>query len=74
MQVNLLTHTASVTPNPEQLKEIDKLKQQHRAQDEMELFGLVGKTQLDVDNMKDVTFQKGTLGNDCLESKVERFS
>nr|KAJ0206756.1 hypothetical protein LSAT_V11C500254050 [Lactuca sativa] len=64
--VNLLTHTASVTPNPEQLKEIDKLKQQHRAQDEMELFGLVGKTQLDVDNMKDVTFQKGTLGT-CVD-------
>ncbi|KAL4590429.1 hypothetical protein LXL04_003358 [Taraxacum kok-saghyz] len=62
--VNLLTHTATVTPDSEQLKQIDRLKEQHRAQDERELFGLVGN----------VTLQKGPLGNHSLESKVERFS
>ncbi|XP_042758580.1 lysine-specific demethylase JMJ29 [Lactuca sativa] len=53
--VNLLTHTATVTPNSKQLKQINILKQQHKAQDQRELFGLVGKTQQDVDNTKDAT-------------------
>ncbi|CAI9285203.1 unnamed protein product [Lactuca saligna] len=61
--VNVLTHTATVTPTPEHREKINKLKQQHKAQDQRELFGWVGK---------DITSQKGTLGNDCLESKVER--
>nr|KAJ0207318.1 hypothetical protein LSAT_V11C500254210 [Lactuca sativa] len=70
--VNVLTHTATVTPNSEHRNSIERLKRQHKAQDQRELFGQVGKTQRDVDNMKDFTSQKGTLGNDCLESKVER--
>ncbi|KAI3790729.1 hypothetical protein L2E82_03988 [Cichorium intybus] len=37
--VNVLTHTATVTPKPEHLKEIDELKQRHKAQDDRELFG-----------------------------------
>ncbi|CAH1428998.1 unnamed protein product [Lactuca virosa] len=70
--VNVLTHTATVTPNSEHRNSIERLKRQHKAQDERELFGLVGKTQPDVDNLEDVTSRKGMLGNDCLESKVER--
>lgn len=80
MQVNLLTHTATVTPNSKQLKQINILKQQHKAQDQRELFGLVGKTQQDVDNTKDATSehavglkkQEEETGIDCLESEVEK--
>ncbi|KAL4590427.1 hypothetical protein LXL04_003356 [Taraxacum kok-saghyz] len=39
--VNVLTHTAAtVTPYPEELKKINKLKKKHKAQDDKELYGL----------------------------------
>ncbi|KAL4590417.1 hypothetical protein LXL04_003346 [Taraxacum kok-saghyz] len=47
--VNVLTHTATVTPKPEERRRINKLKKKHKAQDDKELYGLVEKTQLDVD-------------------------
>nr|GEU93111.1 JmjC domain-containing protein [Tanacetum cinerariifolium]GEU93116.1 JmjC domain-containing protein [Tanacetum cinerariifolium] len=37
--VNVLTHTATVTPNAEQLEKINKLKLKHKVQDMKELFG-----------------------------------
>ncbi|GJS57061.1 JmjC domain-containing protein [Tanacetum coccineum] len=37
--VNVLTHTATVTPKAEQLEKINKLKLKHKAQDKKELFG-----------------------------------
>ncbi|CAH1427075.1 unnamed protein product [Lactuca virosa] len=78
--VNVLTHTATVTPKPEHRGKIKKLKQRHKAQDKRELYGRVGKTQADDDNMKDATAeqvvglknQNGHLGNKLDESKVER--
>ncbi|KAL4590422.1 hypothetical protein LXL04_003351 [Taraxacum kok-saghyz] len=38
--VNVLTHTATVTPNPEERKRIKKLKKKHKDQDDKELYGL----------------------------------
>ncbi|PWA78803.1 JmjC domain-containing protein [Artemisia annua] len=40
--VNVLTHTATVTPNAKELKEINKLKLKHKVQDKKELFGSKG--------------------------------
>ncbi|KAI3795034.1 hypothetical protein L1987_37678 [Smallanthus sonchifolius] len=37
--VNVLTHTATVTPDSVQLKAIKRLKKKHMAQDQMEFFG-----------------------------------
>ncbi|KAJ4960604.1 hypothetical protein NE237_020514 [Protea cynaroides] len=37
--VNVLTHTADVVLSNQQLFEIEKLKEKHRAQDQMEIFG-----------------------------------
>ncbi|KAH9707281.1 lysine-specific demethylase jmj25 [Citrus sinensis] len=37
--VNVLTHTTDVKLKPEHLAKIEKLKQQHKAQDQMEFFG-----------------------------------
>ncbi|KAK9065105.1 hypothetical protein SSX86_016488 [Deinandra increscens subsp. villosa] len=72
--VNVLTHTATVTPDPEQTDSINKLKERHKAQDQKELFGI------DVDITKDATagqvvpveIQSG--GNELVESVVERNS
>lgn len=37
--MSILTHTAAaLTPNPEQLERINKLKKEHRAQDQKEFF------------------------------------
>ncbi|KAI3790735.1 hypothetical protein L2E82_03999 [Cichorium intybus] len=47
--VNVLTHTTTMTPNSQQHEKINKLKQLHKAQDQREL---------DVDNMKDATFEQ----------------
>ncbi|PWA93581.1 JmjC domain-containing protein [Artemisia annua] len=41
--VNVLTHTATVTPNAKELKEINKLKLKHKVQDKKELFGSKGR-------------------------------
>lgn len=38
-QVNVLTHTADVKLKPENLASIEELKQKHKAQDEIEIFG-----------------------------------
>jgi len=72
MQVNVLTHTTTVTPNSKQLAVINKLKQLHKAQDQREL---------DVDNMKDATAEQVIglkeeveSGNNHVESKVKRNS
>ncbi|GJW14222.1 zinc finger domain of monoamine-oxidase A repressor R1 [Tanacetum coccineum] len=53
--VNILTHTAAtLTPNPEQLECINKLKKKHRAQDQRELYKnneeMVENVPLDDDN------------------------
>ncbi|PWA85572.1 zinc finger, ZZ-type, JmjC domain-containing protein [Artemisia annua] len=40
--VNVLAHTATVTPNAKELKEINKLKLKHKVQDKKELFGSKG--------------------------------
>ncbi|XP_035838604.1 uncharacterized protein LOC110908467 isoform X3 [Helianthus annuus] len=41
--VNVLTHTATVTLDPDQLKHINRLKRKHMAQDRLEFFGESGK-------------------------------
>jgi [histone H3]-dimethyl-L-lysine9 demethylase len=46
MKVNVLTHTATVTLKPENLKLINKFKLKHKVQDEKELHGVVCKPQL----------------------------
>ncbi|KAL4590880.1 hypothetical protein LXL04_003827 [Taraxacum kok-saghyz] len=38
--VNVLTHTATVSPDCDTLKKIKKLKKKHKAQDDKELYGL----------------------------------
>ncbi|KAL7599343.1 hypothetical protein Lser_V15G23172 [Lactuca serriola] len=53
--VNVLTHTADVTPDLEHRKLIKELKKLHKAQDDKELFGLAVRTQPDVDNTKATT-------------------
>ncbi|MFS8015300.1 putative transcription factor & chromatin remodeling &Metalloenzymes JmjC family [Helianthus anomalus] len=58
--VNVLTHTATVTPDSEQTKKINYLKKKHKAQDQKEIFGI------DVANAKDA------IGDNGVESKVER--
>ncbi|XP_023749344.1 lysine-specific demethylase JMJ26 isoform X1 [Lactuca sativa] len=77
--VNVLTHTATVTPEPENHEKINQLKQRHKAQDERELFRLVGKKHQDVDDMKDATAEvvvglkkRGRPFKKIIESKVEK--
>ncbi|XP_024985140.1 lysine-specific demethylase JMJ25-like isoform X2 [Cynara cardunculus var. scolymus] len=53
--VNVLTHTATVTPKLKNQKEIDELKQDHEAQDQRELFGLVKEAKFNADSMKCAT-------------------
>ncbi|KAI3707498.1 hypothetical protein L6452_26078 [Arctium lappa] len=75
--VNVLTHTATVTPQPKNQKRINALKQYHKAQDQMELFGLVKETKNDADSTKCATGKqvvglkkkRPTLGNNGVGSK-----
>ena len=55
VKVNVLAHTATVTPKPEQQEKINKLKRDHKAQDQKELFGLVKETKLVADSTKCAT-------------------
>ncbi|CAH1427080.1 unnamed protein product [Lactuca virosa] len=70
--VNVLTHTATVTPALEHRKLIKELKQLHKAQDAKELFGLVVKTQPDVDNTKATTDKLNKLKEKRSRSKRKR--
>nr|XP_043626912.1 lysine-specific demethylase JMJ25-like isoform X2 [Erigeron canadensis] len=73
--VNVLTHTATVTHDSEQLKTIEKLKRKHKDQDQKELFGLsIGITE-DTDD-KEVCSRKelSSPGSSHEESDVERKS
>ncbi|KAI3773352.1 hypothetical protein L1987_47878 [Smallanthus sonchifolius] len=64
--VNVLTHTATVIPQSENVKVINKLKKKHKAQDQKELLGIdVGNTKDDNDE------QAASLEK---QSKVERNS
>lgn len=73
MQVNVLTHSTTVTPKPKELEKINELKQRHKAQDQREL---------DIDNTKDATSEQVIClkeqevgpGNNHVESKVNRNS
>ncbi|XP_021902254.1 lysine-specific demethylase JMJ25-like [Carica papaya] len=55
--VNVLTHTAEVTFTPEQLAEIEKLKQKHIEQDRREIFG----SGLGIDGEENTSVQVGSL-------------
>ncbi|KAL4590415.1 hypothetical protein LXL04_003344 [Taraxacum kok-saghyz] len=69
--VNVLTHTATVTPKPKKLKEINKLKIKHKAQDDEELYGLVGETQPDVVEKKAAKKKRGRPIKKNVESEVK---
>lgn len=43
MQVNVLTHTATVTPSSEHCTRINYLKMLHKVQDQNKLLGVVGE-------------------------------
>ncbi|KAI3523952.1 hypothetical protein L1887_02488 [Cichorium endivia] len=71
--VNVLTHTATVTPDSDHCEKINKLKKLHKAQDEKELCGVVGKTQVDVEQVG-LEEERAGPRNKFVESKVERKS
>ncbi|PWA71538.1 JmjC domain-containing protein [Artemisia annua] len=56
--VNVLTHTATVTPDSAKLKAIKKLKLKQKVQDMKELFGVEDKPQLAVGDTKDATAEQ----------------
>nr|XP_043606770.1 lysine-specific demethylase JMJ25-like [Erigeron canadensis] len=61
--VNVLTHTATVTPDSETIKKINILKKKHHAQDQKELFGF------DVSNLEDkVVIERNTCNMDAVET------
>lgn len=87
--VNVLTHTAAVKLDAKTLKNVEKLRRQHRAQDEREIYGskiMAHQTVENEDNKANVRSQLHDNGvadpvvgnNGCLTtddySKEERFS
>ncbi|KAD7117477.1 hypothetical protein E3N88_04745 [Mikania micrantha] len=73
--VNVLTHTATVTPGSEQIEKINDLKEKHKSQDQKEFFGMdIGNTKDSTNTEQEICLEKQRAVNDRVESKVERNS
>ncbi|GKC38617.1 JmjC domain-containing protein, partial [Tanacetum coccineum] len=73
--VNVLTHTATVAPDPAKLKAINKLKRKQKVQDQKELYGVEGKPQLGkkqkVETLSDENPETSDSNNEEIEATEE---